>query len=617
MQWRGSLAALFIAMGCVSKKEMTVDLNRLILGKSYNSTKVFRTAQHVVQAILLGIVVPLLILLLIWDLTDNPNPVPAVVVIAGLVMLCFFFSYVFVVPDDLTSSATDRTLAIASKIFAYTSRGLTPEAALGASKIILSETIASAICFTDGKQVLASWGEDSAKCPAGTPVVLRTTLNVINSGEQSVFSRDASTETGGYFPRLRAGIVAPLTVRGHCVGTLELYYPRLSSVDMRQTALASGFADLISTQLASFELERQDELTARVELRALQSQVDPHFLFNTISTIVSLVRTEPDKARSLLIDFSNYYRQTLSDSDTLTTLEHEVEQGTRYINLMQARYGDGRLRVSVDIDFEVRDSMVPPFILQPLLENCIKHAQRETEPLSIRVRAFETDDGLEIIVEDDGIGMSEEFQKKLFDEFAQEENGVRTQYKGTGLGMPISKKYIELMGGTITVDSRKGVGTTFTVEIPMELTNAEKVEKTKPLVQHNDLKGIKVLLAEDNDLNAELATILLEDLGMTVTRAADGQEVVDLFAEYPAGTYDIILMDIMMPKMDGHQAAKAIRAMYADRPDAEEIPIIALSANAFSEDVQASQDAGMNGHVSKPLNMEEVTKVIERNLNRP
>ena len=220
-------------------------------------------------------------------------------------------------------------------------------------------------------------------------------------------------------------------------------------------------------------------------------------------------------------------------------------------------------------------------------------------------------------IKDTGIGMSEDFQKKIFDEFAQEENGARTQYKGTGLGMPISKKYIELMGGTITVDSRKGVGTTFTVEIPMELTNAEKVEKTKPLVQHNDLKGIKVLLAEDNDLNAELATMLLEDLGMTVTRAADGQEVVDLFAEYPAGTYDIILMDIMMPKMDGHQVAKAIRAMYADRPDAEEIPIIALSANAFSEDVQASLDAGMNGHVSKPLNMEEVTKVIERNLNRP
>lgn len=418
MQWRGSLAALFIAMGCVGKKEMTVDLNRLILGKSYNSTKVFRTAQHVVQAILLGIVVPLLILLLIWDLTDNPNPVPAVVVIAGLVMLCFFFSYVFVVPDDLTSSATDRTLAIASKIFAYTSRGLTPEAALGASKIILSETIASAICFTDGKQVLASWGEDSAKCPAGTPVVLRTTLNVINSGEQSVFSRDASTETGGYFPRLRAGIVAPLTVRGHCVGTLELYYPRLSSIDMRQTALASGFADLISTQLASFELERQDELKARVELRALQSQVDPHFLFNTISTIVSLVRTEPDKARSLLIDFSNYYRQTLSDSDTLTTLE------------------------------------------------------RETEPLSIHVRAFETDDGLEIIVEDDGIGMSEEVCAHLFEQHRLEEPESITAdgsvKRGCGLALFNVLQRIHFFYGEdsgMRVKSQEGVGTQVIVEL--------------------------------------------------------------------------------------------------------------------------------------------------------
>lgn len=418
MQWRGSLAALFIAMGCVGKKEMTVDLNRLILGKSYNSTKVFRTAQHVVQAILLGIVVPLLILLLIWDLTDNPNPVPAVVVIAGLVMLCFFFSYVFVVPDDLTSSATDRTLAIASKIFAYTSRGLTPEAALGASKIILSETIASAICFTDGKQVLASWGEDSAKCPAGTPVVLRTTLNVINSGEQSVFSRDASTETGGYFPRLRAGIVAPLTARGHCVGTLELYYPRLSSIDMRQTALASGFADLISTQLASFELERQDELTARVELRALQSQVDPHFLFNTISTIVSLVRTEPDKARSLLIDFSNYYRQTLSDSDTLTTLE------------------------------------------------------REAEPLSIYVRAFETDDGLEIIVEDDGIGMSEEVCAHLFEQHRREEPESITAdgsvKRGCGPAFFNVLQRIHFFYGEdsgMRVKSQEGVGTQVIVEL--------------------------------------------------------------------------------------------------------------------------------------------------------
>ena len=289
------------------------------------------------------------------------------------------------------------------------------------------------------------------------------------------------------------------------------------------------------------------------------------------------------------------------------------------------------LLLSRELNFEVhREPLQNPYVMtepvriREILVNILNNAVKFTKDGgTIRFDAGNRlgADAQHIVicyrVKDTGVGMSEEFQKKLFDEFAQEENGARTQYKGTGLGMAISKKYVELMGGTITVDSKKGVGTTFTVEIPMELTSAEKVEKTKQSVQHNDLKGIKVLLAEDNDLNAELATMLLEDSGMTVTRAADGQEVVDLFANHPAGTYDIILMDIMMPKMDGHQAAKAIRAMYADRPDAEELPIIALSANAFSEDVQASLDAGMNGHVSKPLNMEEVTKAIERNLNRP
>ena len=284
-----------------------------------------------------------------------------------------------------------------------------------------------------------------------------------------------------------------------------------------------------------------------------------------------------------------------------------------------------------ELNFEVhREPLQNPYVMtepvriREILVNVLNNAVKFTKDGgSIRLDAGSRPgaDAQHIVIcyriKDTGVGMSEDFQKKLFDEFAQEENGARTQYKGTGLGMAISKKYVELMGGTITVDSRKGVGTTFTVEIPMELTSAEKVEKTKRSVQNNDLKGIKVLLAEDNDLNAELATMLLEDSGMTVTRAADGQEAVDLFADHPAGTYDVILMDIMMPKMNGHQAAKAIRAMYADRPDAEDIPIIALSANAFSEDVQASLDAGMNGHVSKPLNMEEVTKTIERNLDRP
>ena len=463
MQWRGSLAALFIAMGCVSKKGMTVDLNRLILGKSYNSTKVFRTAQHVVQAILLGIVVPLLILLLIWDLTDNPNPVPAVVVIAGLVMLCFFFSYVFVVPDDLTSSATDRTLAIASKIFAYTSRGLTPEAALGASKIILSETIASAICFTDGRQVLASWGEDSAKCPAGTPVVLRTTLNVINSGEQSVFSRDASTETGGYFPRLRAGIVAPLTVRGHCVGTLELYYPRLSSIDMRQTALASGFAEILSTQLAIHELEVQKELTARAEVRALQAQINPHFLFNTLNTIASFTRTDPLRARELLREFSSFYRATLDNSGSLIPVSREVAQTRRYLTFEKARFGEDRVLATFDVSEDVEDTLVPAFVIQPIVENAVRHGMGDDDALRIDVTVHQDgEDAILIAVADNGVGMDEGTAARLFDERSARPDASSPQGGGAGVAMHnISERIHRFYGphSYTRVESAPGKGT--------------------------------------------------------------------------------------------------------------------------------------------------------------
>lgn len=438
-----------------------------------NPTKDLQCAR-VILTLLMGLCVPMLLMLLAWDLVANPNPVPAVITIAGLVLLCFFFSYIFVVPDDLTLSATDRTLAIAGEIFVHTRHGMTPEAALGACKIILPETMASAICFTDGKQVLASWGVESELCPEGTPVVLETTKNVIATGAMSAFTRE-EVETSQFFPHLYAGVIAPLTVRGRCVGTLELFYPGYRNIDMRQTALATGFADLISTQFASFELERQDELNARVELRALQSQVDPHFLFNTIGTIVSLVRTEPEKARSLLIDFSNYYRQTLSDSEALTTLEREFEQGMRYINLMQARYGEDRLRVRSNLDDALRERRVPPFILQPLLENCIRHAMRETEPLTIQVTARMTGRGIEVGVQDDGIGMSEEVRAGLFEPHRRDDADVTGTLtadgsirRGCGLALSNVLMRIRFFFGEesgIKVESEEGVGTCVTVEL--------------------------------------------------------------------------------------------------------------------------------------------------------
>ena len=217
-------------------------------------------------------------------------------------------------------------------------------------------------------------------------------------------------------------------------------------------------------------------------------------------------------------------------------------------------------------------------------------------------------------IKDTGVGMSEEFVGRIFDEFSQEESSARTQYKGTGLGMAITKRYIDLMGGTIRVESKKGEGSTFYVEIPMELTDESRIQKRELNVGKKDLAGVKILMADDNDLNAEIATIQLEDLGLEVTRATDGKEVVRIFAENPSGTFDIILMDIMMPEMNGYEATAAIRSL-PNRPDSLNIPIIAMTANAFAEDVQASLDAGMNGHLSKPIVMDEVVKTIARNLN--
>ena len=218
-------------------------------------------------------------------------------------------------------------------------------------------------------------------------------------------------------------------------------------------------------------------------------------------------------------------------------------------------------------------------------------------------------------VTDTGVGMTKEFVKHIFDEFSQEESSARTYYKGSGLGMAISKRYVDLMDGNISVESEKGKGSTFTVELPLELTEADKVQKQASPGDSTDLAGVKILMAEDNDLNAEIAMVQLEELGIHITRASDGKEALKIFASNQPGTFDIIFMDIMMPKMNGYEATEAIRAMQ-DHPDARRIPIIAMTANAFAEDVQASLDVGMNGHLSKPIVMDDVIKTIARNLSR-
>ena len=217
---------------------------------------------------------------------------------------------------------------------------------------------------------------------------------------------------------------------------------------------------------------------------------------------------------------------------------------------------------------------------------------------------------MEFVCRDTGIGMAEEFQKHIFEPFAQEHTGSRAKFAGTGLGMAISKKLVEEMGGTITFESKKGVGSTFVIRVPFKIDlDADKREESKD-VSEKSIKGMHVLLAEDNELNMEIAEFLLQNEGAEVTRAWNGQEIVELFRKSESGEFDVILMDIMMPIINGYEAAKRIRSL--DREDAKKIPIIAMTANAFTEDRIRAKEAGMDEHIAKPIDVELLIKVIHK-----
>ena len=282
-----------------------------------------------------------------------------------------------------------------------------------------------------------------------------------------------------------------------------------------------------------------------------------------------------------------------------------------------------------DLTFKIcRTKLETPYVLadpvriREVLVNILSNAVKYTDDggticfeTAYQVDADEKHLVMRYRISDTGVGMSEDFLGRIFDDFTQEENGARTQYKGTGLGMAITKQYVDMMGGTIVVESKKGVGSTFTVELPMEFTTKEAAVKQELPQRRERLNGVRVLIAEDNELNAEISMIQLEDLGMKVTRAVNGKQAVECFVGSPEGTFDVILMDIMMPFMNGYEATRAIRNL-KERPDGKTIPIIALTANAFAEDVQNSLEAGMNGHLSKPIVIEEVVKTILCNLDR-
>ena len=256
-------------------------------------------------------------------------------------------------------------------------------------------------------------------------------------------------------------------------------------------------------------------------------------------------------------------------------------------------------------------------ILMNILSNAVKY-NKENGYIYISCREIPSKQTamttLEFVCRDTGIGMTEAFQKRIFEPFAQEHAGSRTKFAGTGLGMPITKKLVEKMGGTISFESKEGTGTTFVIRIPFQIDadmkdRTETEEKTETSIQ-----GLHVLLTEDNELNMEIAEFVLQNEGTVVTKAWNGQEAVDIFRKSSPGEFDVILMDIMMPVMNGYEAAKMIRSL--DREDAKVIPIIAMTANAFTEDKMRAKEAGMDEHIAKPVDGKLLVKVINELVKR-
>ena len=255
-------------------------------------------------------------------------------------------------------------------------------------------------------------------------------------------------------------------------------------------------------------------------------------------------------------------------------------------------------------------------ILQNVVGNAVKY-NKENGSVSLScLECFsdETTAEFEFICADTGIGMSEEFQKHAFELFAQEHSTARTSYNGTGLGLPITKKLVEQMGGSISFVSRAGEGTTFTIRMKFVIEKEEFEENSEKPIEETSLTGKKILLVEDNELNMEIAEFLLTNEGINVTKAGNGKEAVELFAKSEIGEFDVILMDVMMPVMGGLEATRRIRSM--TREDAGQVPIFAMTANAFLDDIARSKAAGMNEHLSKPLDSKKMIETIQRYVRK-
>ncbi len=382
------------------------------------------------------------------------SPAIALLGITGMLITTLFALRSAGDSDYVKARQSDRTLDLASRTLPFMSQGLDLESAQAVCDLLLPATNANAVAITDREKILGFAGADAENHKPNSLIQTDTTRETLEDGATRIVE---TTREVGFLREngvLRAGVITPLVVGGHIVGTLKFYYKSTSRLNETQKAMAEGFGQLLSTQLSLSYLQQQTELAAQMELKALQAQINPHFLFNTINTIAATVRMDPDKARVMLREFAVYYRRLLENSEDLVPLGKEVEQTERYLMFQKARFGEDMINMEIDIEPGLEELNVPSFILQPLVENCVGHGRREEGALHIKVRVYHASDSVIVSVADDGVGIAPERLDTLVDGGSQ-----------TGMGIALKNVNARLKAcfGAISglyIDSTLGQGTT-------------------------------------------------------------------------------------------------------------------------------------------------------------
>lgn len=469
-------------------------------------------------------------------------------------------------------------------------------------------------------QELTNTAELSCMIPRGKPELLGIiNKGIINAGESLSASSYSPTsysaqesDTFQFVYRNRTAI-ATVIICMLLTGIVVLVWSLQRAQEARQKADAANAAKTafltrmshdIRTPLNGIlglieieELKEGDMQVAR-ESRA-KARVAANHLLSLINDILEMGRIEE---RKVTLDHESFNLKELCDDALVLCKLRASDRGITMLDTSEPYAVD---QYMIGSPTHIRQ------ILVNLLDNSIKYNKRGgTVTFSSTIKPVDDEHALFCFsVSDTGIGMTPEFLKHIYEPFTQEGADARSKFQGTGIGMSIVKSLLDMMGGTIEISSEVGAGSTFNVQIPLDIDkNPRARECTEEQTYSRSLTGMSVLLAEDNELNAEIAQALLESEGIVVTRAADGNEAVELYVSRPAGSFDAILMDIMMPGMNGYEATRAIRL--SEKVDAADIPIIALTANAFAEDAKAAHDAGMNAHLSKPLDFNKLKNIL-------